>query len=769
MRKVCLVLASLFLCIDGVNAALRVQNTATPSSARQLRTKTETTQSRSVSSRSATVQETSRKTTARAASNKVVSGRTATNKKTTARATAQTSRLARAAASVKTRTFGENYNSCRDAYFTCMDQFCATQNDDYRRCVCSSRLSEIQNGEKRLSQTESSLQDFHDLNIDVISKTSGEVKAMVSASEGENAIKKDSSKTQKMLNNISGILKKTKQQSLSTSGTLDVAGNIRNIWTTTDFITGTDIANLTGEPLYNAVHAQCSEMVKPNCTNQDLKMIVSAYGMYIENDCSVLAAKIDSQITSANADIRSTRHKMQDARLENYDAHNSLSVNECIARVRQDITAPTACGEGYIHCLDFTGKYLNFATGEPIYSADFYQIENMLSLDGNVLKNNTNKPFITMLNKKRSFAEQSLDLCTDDADAVWNEFLHQSIVEIYQAQQQRVQQVKSECLAVVNTCYLNKSDTLKEFSDNSSLITLGHTLELSEDLCADKLTTCSNLYGGGPEGLAILVDTMMHITDETIAQTCPELLTTFAQNICAVSANDSGHSYPYGCRVYAPGEAFYAQNAICNMTLVNPFSRSDILVNRIIPETNYMCPNMNVRYKRCEFNYYLYNENGTPETCFESATGTTYNPELKFCSRNATECHVCPAGYICPGGLHAPQNANQDLYDSCGLYYIGSLYQQLVRYALQNCVRPSSTTYVLPENILADVNNAMNAIKSVLIRELASECDIYDGTWIDIPWTDDNFDGHHDLTGDTLLESFYSATGTNKLWGYCRP
>lgn len=772
MRKIYFAFLSLFLCVAFANAASR---TATNTNARNdsgnILSRSTTNQKNTVVSRSGTTRTQNtkkdseiKKTSSRQSVNKTVSARTAVSPlrtTTTARNAVSKRRASRAATSnistISTKSFNENYNSCRDAYFTCMDQFCATQNDTYHRCVCSSRLTQIQNSEKLLSQTATSLQDFQDLNIDVISKTSNEVKSMLAASDGEPGIKSDNSKSQTTLNNISEILQKSKKQSLSTSGTLDIAGDIKNIWTTTDFIAGTDIANLTGESLYNAVHDQCSQMVRPNCSENDLKMIVSAYGMYIENDCSVLADNIDAKITNANAAIRTTRHQMQDARLENYDTHNSLSINDCIARVRQDVTTSTACGDGYIHCLDFTGKYLNSTTGEPIYSSDFYQMENLLSLDGNILKNSTNTPFITMLDKKRIFAQNSLDLCTDDADVVWDEFLRQSIVEIYQAQHKRIDAVKSECLNVVNECYLNKSDMLQDFSDNSSLISLGHTLELSEDLCNDKLTTCSNLYGGGPEGLSILVATMKNITDQTIAQTCPDLLTTFAQNICAVSSTDSVHSYPYGCRVYAPGESMYAHNAICNTTLVNPFSRSDILVNNTVPITQYICPNATIRYKRCEFNYYLYN----------MASGDAEN---NYYSRNnANECHACPAGYICTGGTLAPQSINQNLYESCGVYYIGSLYQQLVRYALQNCTRPSDNSDILPESILADVNMVMNTVREKLVSELSSECDSYNGTWVDIPWTDDNFDGKHDLTGDTLLKQFYTVTGTNKLWGYCKP
>jgi len=787
MRKFCLFFVLLSLCTGVSGAAVRIQNTQQRGDiennsgrqnaiSRSAVTTPRPTTSRQSKKTTKISDSTSRKTTSRTNATKIISVRPTNTTRSATRTSMSSQRnISRAATTVtKTTAFDENYYSCRDAYFTCMDQFCANQNETYRRCVCSSQLSNIQAKEKLLSQTANSLQDFQDLNIDSISKTSGEVKAMLSASAGESAITQDTSNSSKTLNNISDILKKTKQKSLSTAGQLDIAGDIKSIWTTTDFIGGSNIANLTGEALYNAVHAQCAELVTQNCPSDDLKMITSAYGMYIENDCAILADNINSKITTANAAIRATRHEMQDARLENYDTHNSLTVNDCIARVRQDMTASTACGDGYIHCLDFTGKYLNMTTGEPIYSPDFYQLGEQISLSGDILKNSENTKTINALNQKRMFAQNSLDLCTDNADEVWDEFLRQALVEIYQGQQQRIQNVKTECLQVVNDCYLQKSDTLKKFSDSSSSILLGHTLELSEEMCAEKLNTCSNLYGGGPEGLALLVNTLSEITNETIAQTCPDLLTTFAENICAVPSNDSYHSYPYGCRVYAPGESRYAHEAICNTTFVNPFSKSDVILSEgtDLANEDYVCPNGVIRYLQCNFNYYLYraglSASEVTKCHNDPNTFEYYEASKYFCKKYATECHICPPGYICVGGMKAPQNINTDLYNSCGIYYIGSLYQQLVVYALQNCTRPSQDISVLPESLLADVNAVMQRIQIALVSELSKECGKYDGTWVDIPWQDDDYNGYHDITGDTLLKEFYDNTGTNKLWGYCK-
>jgi len=753
MRKVCLILTGLFLCVASTYAAERgVNNASRQSTKNEVVSPNRSATRRTVSARNST-RETKSQTSRTATKNIVTRAATQKTNRTIAKPTRTVARAA-----TNTKTFGTNYNSCRDAYFTCMDQFCATLDENYRRCVCSSKLKDVKAKEKALTQTANSLEDFESFNIDSISKTAAEVKSMSSATAGEKGIRKDNSDSAKALKSVGSVLQESKSQSLSTAGKLDIAGDIREIWSTTDLIGGANIANLSGESLFNAVHTQCYELAKGYCASSDLKMVSSAYGMYVENDCAILQNNLDKKISAANATIRSTRHKMQDARLENYNAHNSLNINDCIANVRKSITKDTACGEDYIHCLDFSGKYLNTTTGEAIYSPDFYQIENQISLSGDILNNRQNSSFVNALNQKRTFAEKDLDLCRDNATEVWDEFMRQAIVEIYQSQQKRVETVKEECLRVVNQCYLKQSDSLKNFSEDYSQMVFVQALELSEEMCADKLNTCSNLYGGGPDGLETLVATMTGITDLTIEQSCPELLVAFAQSICSVPESDSSHSYPYGCRKYAPGESYYANTALCNATLVNPFSRSDILTTQTIHQsyTDYMgvCKDLRRKYTSCKYGYYLYNESSSEE--------------YSFSLNAANECRACPNQCICPGGRDAPITQNSQLYESCGQYYVGSLYQQLVIYALQNCTRSSDNSNVLSKSLLAEVDQVAKSVKASLVPILTKDCTDLNGVWVDSVWLDEDNNGYHDITSDVLFNDFYVATGANKLWGYCK-
>ena len=821
MRKVIYLITALFLGVGIADAAVRDANSISRGTTKNTTVRnTDTTQknttarstSKNTISRTATTTRTNDRTATTARSTKsATAARTATANKiarattpTTARtATANTVRAAmrpaRATITMNTthsNTFGTGYNTCRDAYFTCMDQFCSTANDAYRRCICSSKLSEIQSRERALTNASDQLSDFHNLNMAVIDKTAAEVAAMTSATAGEytQSISKDTSASVSQLAGISEVLSKTKNKSLSTQGTLDIAGNINEIWSTTDLAGGTNIANLTGEALYNAVHAQCSQMVIDKCPDQTTQtMVVSAYGMYIENDCSLLINQLDKKLTNANATIRESEREMNLARLENYNAHNSTSINDCIAQVRTDITADTACGTDYVHCLDITGRYLNIETGEPIYSPNFYQLESQVSLTGDILTNETNRLLVAELNKKRNYASRGLDTCRDIADAVWDEFMRQAITEIYQGQQERIRNVKNECLDVVNNCYDTQSQSLKDFSNVKDQLLLGSRLELSEEMCREKLDACSNLYGGGSHGMAELLTAMYNITSQTIAKSCQTTLQEYAQDLCTVPSNDSLHTYPFACRTYAPGEQIYATIHACNIKTQSNMSNTDTNIDNSNNGNNtggaggdngggstgsdgYTCTTYR-KYTSCNPGYFM-TSNGL------------YNPTPII----GNTCSPCNNGCTCSGGTtdqvcQTTDNTTVDTTEPslCGDDYVGSLYHKLARYAMQACVRPSKADQPLPATVLQDINVIMDKIRIDMANSLSTECERLGGVWVDTVWSDkiqnttccanaqcttgdgktELTDGCHDITGDTMFKTFYSETSANTKWGYC--
>ncbi|MBQ8686600.1 MAG: hypothetical protein IJ517_02460 [Alphaproteobacteria bacterium] len=831
MRKACIFILTLLVGVVDVNAAVRNEKTInrTTTSQRTTTTRPDTTTDKKSSartttntiSRTATARTTKTATAARTAktvstARSAISNTPARNIKTNNRANTLRSaiRPARATISLSTpqsNTFGTGYNTCRDAYFTCMDQFCGTANDAYRRCICSTKLSEIQSRERALAQAADQLQDFKNLNLEVINKTSAEVKAMLSASDGEftQSITKDTSASASQLSGISDVLSKTKKKLLSTQGTLDIAGDINSIWATTDLMGGANISNLTGEALYNAVHAQCADLTIDKCPDTTTQtMVVTAYGMYIENDCSLLINGLDDKLNAANGTIRAAEREMNLARLENYNDHNSTSINDCVAKVRSDITSNLACGSDYVHCLDVTGRYLNYETGEPIYSADFFKLETQVSLSGDVLTNQTNRMLVAILNSKREFAKQSLDSCRDLSDQVWDEFMRQAIAEIYQNQQERIRQVKNECLDVVNNCYDQQTKSLKDFSNVKDQLLLGSRLELSEQMCSEKLEACSNLYGGGSHGMAELLTAMNAITSQQIADQCLTTLEEYVHEICAVPSSDTLHSYPYACRTYAPGDKMYASVQMCNIATqsVNSNSSSnnnaDNTADKLLFDT-YKCK-ANFKFTSCNTGYYM-----------------TINNVYNNTPTEGNDCSPCPVGKFCPGGTEPPMDLTGSGSDgttpaACGTDYIGSLYHKVARYAMQACIRPSTPkAETMPQSVLQDINVVMDKIRVDMAKSLSAECERLGGIWVDTVWTDnktdcyaldnenapDKFstpctkntandtaakittcirnkckddetmettpDGLHDTTGQSQFKKFYNETSANTKWGFC--
>ncbi|MCL2758498.1 MAG: hypothetical protein FWE64_04250 [Alphaproteobacteria bacterium] len=451
------------------------------------------------------------------------------------------------------------YNACRDAYFTCMDQFCAIADESFRRCACSARMDSLRAMERGLRQTGISLQDFSDLNLDAIGRTAREVTVMQTGTEGELAATAifDNSPGATTLAGITQVLEGARANqnqhlaaNLSTAGMLDIGGDINQIWLSSDFIGSNDLSMLTGVALYEQVHAQCVLLAAGFCDRPaTLNMVVSAYGMHIEQDCNTVAAAIENRRQQFMATTRQAGWQMTSARLDTHNAHNEASINECIAQVRRDITGTASCGPGFVHCLDVTGLFLDRRTGDPIYSPNFYRLENLISLDGNILQNAQNNSFISLLEREKIFAARGLDTCRDVADDVWEEFKRQAIIEIAQAQRKRVTQVKEECIDTLNVCFDETLTQLRDFSGSDQILR-GMRIELSADLCDNYLRTCENLFGSRVD----LRNHMHNIGTSRIAEGCLASLQSFLVDLCTPTLGDErAMGYPWLCRQYVPG------------------------------------------------------------------------------------------------------------------------------------------------------------------------------------------------------------------------
>ena len=484
---------------------------------------------------------------------------------------------------------GSGYAKCREAYATCMDQFCANANDTYRRCVCSARYDEFRNAESAIDEALTLLAQFEDNNLAAVELSAEEVNAMYSATEGEMAIKSDTSAAASMLSEISDLLsgrRSTSSDTTDLSGgslgllTVDFTSDFDDIWGSNgnsifDTSTGVDLSALTGEELYTQASKQCLEIVADSCENDAvLTMARSAYGIMVTQDCNLYEKNINAQKESLEQTVRTAEKYLREARLSEYQSHNSADVNECISNVRSAILSDAACGPNYERCLDYTGAYINQSTGEPRFSPRLFQLADLITLPGvtssgasdDVL--GANAAFNTFLDSRRMFAESALDSCRDMADIVWEEFKRQALIEIAQAQAEKIEEVKMSCVNTIAECYDTQTGALQDFDTTTAQYTGALSATAAKSMCKDQVIACASLYGNtdGCEfdnngrlkvngttgaaadqacGLTALINFVDAVDTVRIGEGCETSLNNYLKNLCTPTSGTNG--YPWNC------------------------------------------------------------------------------------------------------------------------------------------------------------------------------------------------------------------------------
>lgn len=471
---------------------------------------------------------------------------------------------------------GTGYSNCRDSYNTCMDQFCAKANDTFRRCFCSSKFTGFIETEAALDRAKTLLMQFEDNNLNAVDKTAAEVSAMYSATVGEKAIKNDVSAAQSVLNEIGDLLsgkqKVNKTNALSTM-TLDFTLDMDDIWSggsSTSIFggSGADLSAKEGLELYNAAHKQCSSLIGANCDSSTVaNMVKSSYNILISQDCNAYQKKIDAQKEAVKTTVRQAEKYLREARLEEYRSHNTADVNECIAKVKAAVTTDAACGANYKKCLDYTGNYININTGEPIYSPMLFKLSGLLKLEntsGSIASLNPN--YNKFMDGRKMFAETALDTCRDKAALVWEEFKRTAMIEIAQAQDAKIEEVKNSCVTTMKECYDAQSGALASFDTTAAQATGALNAYAARTMCADKVAACAALYGSETEnqncnfdtngkltnptqcGMAALLNFVSTVDNVKVAEGCVESLNNYAQELCTPTSGTE--KYPYNCRSY---------------------------------------------------------------------------------------------------------------------------------------------------------------------------------------------------------------------------
>lgn len=451
-------------------------------------------------------------TTARTASSatQTVSPRATTTTSTARSATTVSPRAATNTTTVdltETRT-GAAYEQCKNAYFSCMDQFCQLKNDDYRRCSCSDRVLELAEIRDVMRDAGDKLTVFNE-NLDTVGMTAAQASAMKTASEGENALTSDKSASKALLQAIMNSIRgedSTVGGKFTDLNSINISFDTANAFGTLD--AGAAIAAYNGKNLYTAVYPQCRNAVRADCNDASLQRAINAYLMAIEQDCNTVQTAIETTQKQMKSAVRESSAMLDLARVENRRNHNSDDITTCVNNVESAILSEEVCGANYHKCLD-NGEFIDISTGKPIAGVEkFYELENLLKFaDGvgaseqQLSKVKSNRTFVQNFEKRtKKFAQPALDKCTEQADTVWAEYLDKALLSIYYAQKSKVAEIKQGCFDFVSTCYMNGeaglTAAMKELAGDDSIVLQPDKVTLTKTMCSDYINSCNYMFDG---------------------------------------------------------------------------------------------------------------------------------------------------------------------------------------------------------------------------------------------------------------------------------
>lgn len=405
----------------------------------------------------------------------------------------------------ETRT-GAEYERCKNAYFTCMDQFCMLKNDDYRRCSCSDKVYDLADAKKTLQDAGNQLTVFTE-NLDVVGMTAAQAEAMRTESEGESALMSDSSASKALLQAIMNSIRGKDSYvggKYTDLNSINIAFDTTNAFGTMD--AGQAIAAYNGQNLYSAVYPQCRAAVAADCNDASLQRAITAYLMAIEQDCNTVQTAIETTQKDLKSAIREGSAMLDLARVENRQKHNSSDFTTCLNEVEAAVLSEQVCGAGYKKCLD-NGEFIDVSTGAPIAGVkNFYELEQLLTfnegedaVNQKLSKISSNRPFVQNFeNKVKKFAEPALDKCVEIADDVWAEYLDKAMLDIYYAQKSKVSEIKQGCFDFIASCYENTdaalTSAMKDLIGDPSLILQPDKITLSNQLCQDYIDSCNLMF-----------------------------------------------------------------------------------------------------------------------------------------------------------------------------------------------------------------------------------------------------------------------------------
>ena len=317
---------------------------------------------------------------------------------------------------------------CYDAYYSCMDQFCITDNASGGSCACSDENAKY---EQQLAE----IQDM----VDEAARIRTEDVEKVRAGANADIIFTGERKYDEYGNIIkSGELTATEkkaQNRQSLMALFDAASDDEEE-------AATGIADKTGNALYNAAQELCAAQI-PNKCSVDLNFLTQLYSRQIVSDCRGFENSINAKMTAAKQDLVAAQGEVRTALQESFASANKYDLGTCMVEFKKCMQTDDACGAGWENCVstiaseNMQNNTAVSTAGTTVTTVDKYDITAST---------------MEILNSKRTICEKVLNQCVAVRDQVWPAFLREAAPTIKVAEAQVESKFRQSCLGTISDC-----------------------------------------------------------------------------------------------------------------------------------------------------------------------------------------------------------------------------------------------------------------------------------------------------------------------------
>ena len=211
--------------------------------------------------------------------------------------------------------------NCREAYRTCMDEFCLLSESEGERCACSDNINKSKSLIKEIQDIQAEADKLY---TEGVEREQLGAKVRLVFGESESA---------KRASRASG---------LSFSQWLNSSDD--------SFNDGLGADEDIGDGLYSMAAQYCADTLK-SCGDK-AEMEEMLYARQIVANCKSFESYLAEQKINANANKRTAEAAVRKARLEMLDTTNRYNRGECLLAYKACIADKGGCGSNFENCLD---------------------------------------------------------------------------------------------------------------------------------------------------------------------------------------------------------------------------------------------------------------------------------------------------------------------------------------------------------------------------------------------------------------------------------